>query len=261
MIKHLETHWGYCLAAVMFYSRIPVPRNAPHSDKILNRSRLYFPLIGCFIGLIAVTVFAISNVFLPTTLCVLLSIVASVLATGALHEDGFADSCDGFGGGWSAEQVLHIMKDSRVGSYATIGLLLLLGLKFFSLLEITKLSLVTFSLIYISAHVFSRLCSSLLIEHFSYVQDIELSKVKPMTDRPLPRRYLFATILLGIAPVAILISVTPLAIIATALSALAPFATGYYSYRRIGGYTGDVLGAAQQLSEVVFYLSLIPIIN
>ena len=257
----MSLHWNYFLAAVMFYTRLPVPANTPHSDHILNRSRLYFPLVGYLIGFIALLAYAISSVFLPTPLCVLISIVASILATGAFHEDGFADSCDGFGGGWDAEQVLHIMKDSRVGSYATVGLLLLLSLKFFSLLELTQLPLMEFALVYICAHSLSRLFSSLLIERYSYVQDIDLSKVKPITDRHLPKQYLILTALLGLAPLLLLTFSFPYAILAASLSALSALATGYYSHKRIGGYTGDVLGAAQQISELVFYICLIPLVS
>ena len=99
------SEWHSFFAALMFYTRLPVPNNLPHSQEILNNSRKYFPLIGIIIGAIACVVFLVSQLIFPLSVSVALSMVATILATGAFHEDGFADSCDGLGGGWQSEQV------------------------------------------------------------------------------------------------------------------------------------------------------------
>ena len=160
-VKERDLFWS----AVMFYTRIPTPKDLPYSQVHLNRSRKYFPLIGIIIGLIFAGIYAISVLILSPTISVLLAMCASVLATGAFHEDGFADTCDGFGGGWSTEQVLTIMKDSRVGTYATVGLYFMFSLKVFTLLEITQsLSLYAFIICVVFANTISRQISSIAID-------------------------------------------------------------------------------------------------
>jgi len=251
------TELDYFWAALMFYTRIPVPNRALHSQHILNASRKYFPLIGLIIGLIAGTTFLFANLVFDAPLSIALSMVATILATGAFHEDGFADSCDGFGGGWTRDQVLLIMKDSRVGSYATVGLVLLLGTKFLALLEvsISKNSLLIVA-IYIGAHTLSRTLSSSMIDVFDYVQDIDASKVKPITEQHLSPTDKLISIGITIGPIALLLVLAPAATLLAVLASSA-VALGFmgYSRHRIGGYTGDVLGATQQLSELTFYLS------
>ncbi len=105
------------LTAVMFYTRLPVPRWVGHSDDQLNRATVYFPLIGWLVGGVAAGVYWGAAQLWPPLVAVLLSTGAGVLLTGAFHEDGLADTCDGFGGGWTRERILTIMKDSRVGKY------------------------------------------------------------------------------------------------------------------------------------------------
>jgi len=184
--------------------------------------------------------------------------VATILATGAFHEDGFADSCDGLGGGWQAEQVLSIMKDSRVGTYAVIGLMSLLGIKFLALAELSSVSLSALLFCMIAAHTVSRLIASLMIDSYEYVQDANTSKSKPVTDSSLSSPDQHATFIISAIPVLLLACV---ALIPTLLSVLSAVIVGKtfarYSKKRIGGITGDILGAIQQLSELAFYLTFI----
>jgi len=254
----------YLLAAIMFYTRLPVSNVARHSDDILHKSRIYFPVIGWLIGSIGVMAYFIAEIFLPSILAILLSIIATVLGTGAFHEDGFADCCDGFGGGWDKEQVLHIMKDSRLGTYATIGLVLILASKFASLLELSQLGLISFALVYLNGHTFSRICSSLVIERFTYVQDIDKSKIKPIANAGLSIKELQFSMLLAALPLILLAVMSPALYIAVIFATLLAAAIAYlfarYSERRIGGYTGDVLGAIQQLSEVAFYIGILIVV-
>lgn len=258
----LLAEWHYFISAVMFYTRLPTPSNAAHSKEILNRSRKYFPLIGIIIGVIGAVVFLLGHRVFDHTLAVALSMVATVLATGAFHEDGLADSCDGLGGGWRAEQVLTIMKDSRIGTYGVVGLLSVLVIKLLSLVSLSNQSLAMFVLCYISAHALSRLLSSTTIERYHYVQDIDLSKVKPITDRKLSRGDIATSIVLGIAPLFVLAIFEFQATLgASVLAVVISASFARYSHKRIGGYTGDILGAIQQLAEVVFYLGFILVLS
>ena len=137
---------------LMFYTRIPCPKNIDHNPDYLNKATRYFPFIGWIVGSISFLAFYIFAQFLSVEIAVIIAIIASILTTGAFHEDGFADVCDGFGGGWTKEKILEIMKDSRVGTYAVVGLILLLGLKFSLLNALTEIKQNQFplSLIHIS---------------------------------------------------------------------------------------------------------------
>lgn len=121
--------------ALRFFTRMPVPRWVGHSTDLLNHSARYFPLVGWLVGLVGAAGFLIVGLALPVSLAIVLSMAATIRFTGAFHEDGFGDVCDGFGGGWDRAQVLSIMKDSRIGAYGAIGLVLMLIAKFLALLR------------------------------------------------------------------------------------------------------------------------------
>jgi len=254
----INSEWDYFFAALMFYTRLPVPSNVHHSTEILNGSRKYFPLIGMIIAAIGALVFLVSQSFFSIGISIALSMVATILATGAFHEDGFADSCDGLGGGWEKEQVLTIMKDSRVGTYATVGLLSILAIKFLSLSELASHSITMLIFCLIAAHTVSRLCASFVIESYDYVQDIDTSKVKPVTNAKLSSQDKHATFIIAALPVLILAFATLIpTLVALLISIIAAALFANYAEKRLGGYTGDILGAIQQLSEVAFYLSFL----
>ncbi|MCU0449702.1 MAG: adenosylcobinamide-GDP ribazoletransferase [Bernardetiaceae bacterium] len=247
----------YFFTALMFFTRIPCPAWVDHSDEYLQRSRKYFPLMGWIVGGAAAGVFALAQWGWPPSVAVLLSMVASVWLTGAFHEDGFADVCDGFGGGWTPPQILAIMKDSRVGAYGAIGIGLLLGLKFLVLYELARLApwtLVVAALV--NAHAASRFVASTLVHSHAYVQDPDQSKAKPVASRRLSLgemgySFLFVALPMGaFYPHGWLLLALPTAY-------LAKVYLGNYFQRHLGGYTGDCLGATQQVSEVVYYLALL----
>ncbi|RBP48597.1 cobalamin-5'-phosphate synthase [Arenicella xantha] len=243
----------------MFYTRIPVPSNSQHSAQILNQSRKYFPAVGCLIGAIGAITYAFSMPLFSPLLSVALSMLATIIATGAFHEDGLADSCDGLGGGWHTDQVLTIMKDSRIGTYGTIGLIAALGIKYLALLELASHAQIALvALVLITAHSLSRQLASSTIERCTYVQDIDQSKVKPVTDRHLSSAAINVSLISTGIPLLILTIIEPFAAITAALSAgIASLWFTRYCNQRIGGYTGDTLGATQQLSELSFYLVFI----
>ncbi|MDP2107868.1 MAG: adenosylcobinamide-GDP ribazoletransferase, partial [Rhodocyclaceae bacterium] len=112
----------YFFAALRFFTRLPAPGWVGHSAEQLNHAARYFPLVGVIVGAIGAGVTLAALQLWPAQIAVLLGMTATLLATGAFHEDGLADSIDGCGGGWTKEQVLAIMKDSRIGSYGAIGI-------------------------------------------------------------------------------------------------------------------------------------------
>lgn len=244
-------------AAVMFYTRLPVPKSYEHSDKNFHLSRKYLPLVGLLVGCIAGLSLLFFQLFLPLSLSIALSMLTTIVVTGAFHEDGFADSCDGFGGGWNKEQVLRIMKDSRVGTYATVGMIIILGIKFLALYEISNHSLAILILSLMNGHTLSRLASSFTIEKLDYVQDIDVSKIRPITNLALTRPQLGYSAIFALPSLFPLLALMPSAIWITLPLTAVFYLLCHYFKKRINGYTGDSLGAMQQVIEVVFYISLL----
>ena len=239
------------LNAVMFFTRIPVPRNLPYSDEMLNRSTCYLPLVGWVVGGLGATVFCVAQRVFPPGLAILLSMLATILATGAFHEDGFADFCDAFGGGHSRERILAIMKDSRLGTYGSIGLVGMLATKFMSLSTVHVASV---PLVMLAGHALSRLMPIVLINTSRYSREDTTSKSRAIAQKG--RGFDFAlAVLFGLAFLAFLPLHFVLAIVPVLL--LMTFVFRSYVTKKIGGYTGDCLGALQQLAEVVFYLGYV----
>lgn len=107
--------------SLMFYTRLPCPSYIDHSENYLNKATRYFPLIGIIVGTISFILFWIFNQIFNVEISIIIAIATGILITGAFHEDGFADTFDGFGGGWTKEKILEIMKDSRIGAYGAIS--------------------------------------------------------------------------------------------------------------------------------------------
>jgi adenosylcobinamide-GDP ribazoletransferase len=243
------------LNAIMFYTRIPVPKNLPYSDEMLNRSTRYFPFIGWIIGGIGAAVFYGLQFIFPPELAILLSMLVTIFITGAFHEDGFADFCDGFGGGYTKEKILTIMKDSRIGTYGSIGLIGMLATKFLSLHVIDS---ATIPLILVTGHALSRLTPVLVIFTSEYARaDLE-SKSKPIGQKGKPIDLLVA-IFFGLA----LLAFVPLtfSVVIVSILLVTTFIFRNYIVGKLGGYTGDCLGALQQISEVLFYLAWVAFQN
>ncbi|HWY97589.1 MAG TPA: adenosylcobinamide-GDP ribazoletransferase, partial [Bacteroidia bacterium] len=142
--------------ALMFFTRIPCPKWVDHSEEYLNKSSKYFPLMGWIVGGFSALIYFGGTYIFPVSIAILLSMVASIWITGAFHEDGLADVCDGFGGGWTKEKILLIMKDSRVGAFGVIGLVMVLLIKYVSLSSIPSMGKLFVPFIIVSAHSLSR---------------------------------------------------------------------------------------------------------
>jgi adenosylcobinamide-GDP ribazoletransferase len=241
--------------ALQFFTRLPIPRWVGFQPDWLHQASRYFPLVGLVVGMLTAAVYWLAALVLPPAVAVLLSTAAGIYATGAFHEDGFADTCDGLGGGTTRERVLEIMKDSRIGAYGAIGIALLLAVKCAALGHLPAPSVVAALCV---AHPLSRLMAASLIWGMEYAR--AEGKAKPMAERMSGAEFLIAA---GCC-------VPPL---------LAAAYTGWLDWRqlgiglaamvlatlwfarklhvRLGGYTGDCLGAVQQLTEAAFYLSVL----
>lgn len=235
----------------MFFTRIPCPKWVNHDPEYLQKSSKYFSLVGIIVGSIGAGVFYLSQFIFGIEISVLLSICATIYTTGAFHEDGFADVCDGFGGGWTKEKILTIMKDSRLGTYGVSGLILILSLKFFAL---SKMNTFQITGALISAHASSRFIATTLLFTHLYVRDNDTSKVKP-TAKQIKASQLILSGIFGIAPLLYFFSLKGLLVIIPMY--ISKLFLGAKFKKWIGGQTGDCAGAVQQVSEVVCYLSLL----
>jgi adenosylcobinamide-GDP ribazoletransferase len=247
----LRRELEYFFGAVRFFTRLPVPAWVGHSDEALNCSARYFPTVGALVGAIGALVYLAAAQFWPPAVAVLLSMAATIYATGAFHEDGLSDMVDGIGGGWDKLRILEIMKDSRVGSYGVVALVLALLGKF---LLLSALDPVLLPLALIAGHTVSRFCSTLLLATMDYVREDLHSKAKPLATR-----LSTGELLVALAAVIATLALLPLAkvLAACALAVLATLWLAAKFRRWLGGYTGDCLGATQQVSEIAFYLGLL----
>jgi adenosylcobinamide-GDP ribazoletransferase len=238
------------LTGVMFLTRIPCPAWVGHDADHLARSTVWFPLIGALVGAWGGAFYLVGRTgWAAPVVGVLLSTVATVWLTGAFHEDALADACDGFGGGWGKDDILRIMKDSRVGSYGVVGLVLVLALKVAAL---SALSPGTALRALVAAHVLGRWSSLPLIWRYDYARE------SSGTGKPFAASVTVPRLVMGTAMAAVLAGVTlGMAALPAAAAVLAvTWLGGRYFHRWIGGITGDCLGAANQVAELSVYLVL-----
>ncbi len=237
------------LAAVQFFTRVPVPAWVGHSQGLLDDAARYFPLVGTLVGAVGAGSWALAGRFWAPPVAVVISLIATVLFTGGFHEDGLADACDGLGGGHERERVLQIMKDSRIGAYGAMALGLAFLLKFATL---SAMSAHTVLLALLAGHTVSRCGAVLIMASLPYCRDAADSRSRPLVNT------------VSRTSVSVALLTTALLIIATAprlwraAAAVLVVALVWRRYlrQRLGGYTGDCLGAATQLGECAFYLAV-----
>ena len=245
----LKREAEYFFGALRFFTRLPVPAWVGHSSDALDRASRYFPAVGLLVGAIAALMFGLVSLFLPKTLAVLASMATTIYITGAFHEDGWSDMVDGFGGGWEKAQILTIMKDSRIGSFGAVALVILLLSKFCALIE---LDLLMIPAALVAGNTVSSFCATTLLRGLDYVRDE--GKAKPLATRIGWGELALA----GATTLLALLLLPPLqAVLGCVFAAFATLWLARMFKRRIGGYTGDCLGATQQLAEVAFYCGLL----
>lgn len=236
--------------ALMFFTRIPCPAWIRYHPDYLRQSAKYFSLVGIIVGGAGALVFYMLQLFFPKEIALLLSMATTVYITGAFHEDGFADVCDGFGGGWNKENILRIMKDSRLGTYGVVGIGFVLAIKFYTL-RYLPVSLLPISII--CGHALSRGVATTLLYTHPYVRDTKDSKAKPAAEN----------VSLAIVIFGVFFGVLPLLLFQSywfILTIIPVYASKVYLgnifKKWIGGQTGDCAGAVQQFGELIFYLSV-----
>jgi len=231
--------------ALTYYTRFSAPSWVEYSAENQAQANRYLPWIGLIIGFYTALIYWLGSFILPDSLAIIFSMVASIWMTGALHEDGLADTCDGFGGGWDKQTILNIMKDSRVGSYGVIALLMALLIKYSALINIEQTALII-----ISAHCLSRFLPLIIIYREKYVRSDEQSKaasaLSPLTTSDLLIAFIPVLLCFMFSPLHYLSVLVPLVCITLWLAS--------YFRTWIGGYTGDCLGSCQQLNELIIYI-------
>lgn len=247
----IRREFEHFFAALRFFTRLPAPRWVGHSEEQLNHAARWFPAVGWIVGAFGAAVTLATMQFWSPPVAVLLGMVATLLVTGAFHEDGLADTIDGCGGGWTRDDVLRIMKDSRIGSYGATGIGIALLLKYSLLSGLAVLPAPTFAAVLIAGHAASRFASTTLIYFLDYARDE--GKSKPLATRMSKNELAFSA-LCGLAPCMFL--PLPQVFLALVLVALVTLFSARYFVKRLGGYTGDTLGATQQSAELTFYLGM-----
>ena len=232
--------------ALGFLTRIPMPVKIDYSQTLMNRSSLYFPLVGLLLGGLYAALFAGLAAFWSLPVCIGLVLAFHLWITGAFHEDGLADSMDALGGGYTVARRLEIMKDSRIGTYGAVALVVALGLKAVLLMDAEPVWLAL-----LVTPAIGRLTPLLLMGFLPYVTDPDTSKSKPVAEAFSVQRLLLATLFTVV--VALLFSVWLPALLAVGVVALL---WGASLKRQLGGYTGDALGASVVFTELVFLLGL-----
>lgn len=266
------------LLAVQFFTRIPITGALAEwvgfSPAMLRASAAHFPGVGMVVGAVASSVYALLAALLPDTpfaplVAAALSTVATALLTGGFHEDGLADVADGLGGSYDKARALEIMKDSRVGAFGAMALVLALLAKVALLALLGSFEGVPegwdespFKAWYVcsalfAGHVVSRTLPLLLIYWLPHVGDAPESKSKPLADQTSLNSLLiaFAWCFMALALVLQGQAATDL-IVACSLSFIALLFMHRLFKRRLQGFTGDCLGATQQVCEIAFYLGL-----
>ncbi|MEM9622719.1 MAG: adenosylcobinamide-GDP ribazoletransferase [Pseudomonadota bacterium] len=243
------------LFALQFLTRIPIPAAVEFTAAREQAAVGYYAAVGAVVGILGGIVWYVSQLWVPDLLAILLSVAATLLLTGAFHEDGLADTFDGIGGGGDAERVLQIMKDSRIGTYGSVALILVLSVKITTLHYLAEVLPGLIALL-IVAHSCSRASSVMVVLTSRYVRT--QGTAKP-TASGISGSALGVTLFTSfVIVIAGLLMLTPAAL-GGGLVGLAVghgFSRLLYE-RKLGGYTGDCLGATQQLSEAFFYLGVL----
>ena len=258
--------WQDIRSALRFLTRLPLP-HAPEPTELdffddaeeeeqetpvcrpLGRAVRVFPLIGALLGIAAGFAFAIATgVGLPALVAGVIAVALLALMTGALHEDGLADMADGFGGGQTVEKKLAIMRDSRIGAYGVMALVMVLAAKVGAVADLSDIGVVMSGLICAAAA--SRAAMPAMMRWLPAVRPDGLGAE---AGRP-SSEHVWTGIIIAVILSVILLTWSGL--VALLIAALGTFAVGLLARRQIRGHTGDVLGGAQQISELLFLLAL-----
>lgn len=240
------------IASLSLFTRLPIWRWVEVPQRHYESAVVYWPLVGWLTGGLAALIMCIPPTGWSAPIVVTIALTARLLLTGALHEDGLADFCDGFGGGGDKQRILTIMKDSHIGTYGVIGLILYFIL---SIHTLSAFPLHTAALVILASDPFAKLCASQLTNILPYARP-EGAKNKISYSRMTAEQILWQ----------IVFGVTPLMLLAHQLGTVIYFAMiapvtvvtllMLLMHRRIGGYTGDCCGATYLICELAMLLGI-----
>jgi adenosylcobinamide-GDP ribazoletransferase len=236
------------LVAMQFMTRLPVSGRVRHTPDALAKSAVFFPAIGLLIGLGGAGLYLLLSPHVSRDVTVVLILVYAVAVTGGLHEDALGDAADGFGGGWEKDQVLAIMRDSRIGSFGAIAITLGLLARFVFLTNLAPGRFIGF---FIAGQVLGRWTALPLAFFLPSARENEAGQGKLIASKITAASFGAGTIL---AAAIVAIALKGAAAWAAGAAAVIAAASGFYFWRRIGGITGDCLGATNQLTEIAIYL-------
>ena len=236
------------LVAVQFLTRLPVSRKADLPADALGRAAVFFPLIGLALGAGGVAFDHLLSPYSSRSVVTIFVLIYLVAVTGGLHEDALADAADGFGGGWKKEEMLAIMHDSRIGSFGGIAIMLGLLARFACL---GSLPMRDFDRFFVAGQVLNRWTALPLAFFLRSARDD--SGQGALVAQKISGAVLGIGTALAIAMVAFALGWKALWAILAAVTVTA--LTGFYYQKRIGGVTGDCLGATNQIAEVAVYFA------
>lgn len=234
---------------IQFLTRLPFPFSPTYSDAAMSQIPRYFPAVGALIGAIGAVIIVLGHQAFGMLVATLLAVAIGLLVTGALHEDGLADMFDGIGGATTAERALEIMRDSRIGTYGALALFAVLGLKIAALVEMGPALAVPALIV---GHAASRLSCTIAMASSRYVRATGAGQALASGVTP-------ASVLIAVGVTALVLPLLPFMAWLPAIFGLTIGHIGarFLYERRLKGFTGDCIGAVQQLSELGIYLSIL----
>ncbi|MGQ3051958.1 MAG: adenosylcobinamide-GDP ribazoletransferase [Roseateles sp.] len=245
------------LVALQFLTRLPV-RLSRFEPAWLNDCVRHFPLVGMLVGAVGAAVLVGAVQFWPAWIAALLALTATVALTGGFHEDGLADTFDALGGVVPRDRALAIMKDSRIGSYGALALGLSLLLRAALLAVLATRPLLGAVAALLAGHALARAAAVGVMVSLPYGGDVEHAKAKPLALAVAPRNFAIAMLWCGLLTVALAAcGIASWSRLGAALAAAVATAglMRLWLKRRLGGYTGDGLGATEQLAEIAVLLA------
>tara|TARA_R110000772_G_scaffold28437_16_gene71716 strand:+ start:3761 stop:4591 length:831 start_codon:yes stop_codon:yes gene_type:complete len=253
----LANQLNLCFLALSFFTRLPVPKGINYSPQKLHQAGQHFALIGWLLAALLGGVYLVIAPYIGTITSICLLVMLSLLLTGAMHEDGLADTCDGFWGGHTLARKLSIMKDSQIGTYGTCALICILLTKTVLLSALALNQQLNLALCI--AYPLSRGLAISHVQHLAYARsDTHNSKSQPLAN-PMQPRALLWLVVTSTAGLWYLPFTSTMLILLSCL--VLRLILKWWFSKHIGGYTGDCLGFAQQVQELLIYLLLLAIIQ
>lgn len=239
--------------AIQFLTRLPIPGGRDTTETDIGKAAAFFPLVGTIVGGGAALLFVLLQKVLPLPASVLCSIIFAAVLTNGFHEDGLADSFDGFGGGWTKDRVLEIMRDSRIGTYGTLALIFLIFGKFTFLSSLPQGQIWRWLIV---AHTAARWTILPLCLSLPYARAEGQGKL-------VAKQVGFLEVVIGTVTLLLIFLLLPwrAALAALFTASLVTLLSGWYFRARIRGVTGDCLGATNQMVEVGLYLTALVLLR